>query len=127
MKRFIKPSDPNFKFHNIYLLFLRKQVHPLSTTGLIPILILVILNIRICKGIMLLHQRRTNRNTKEIRMTYIAIAIVTAFFVFNLPRIAAGTYEVFSTTTIINCIENGAQFIPSLRFFLVRAMHGCEI
>jgi hypothetical protein len=49
-------------------------------------MILVILNVRICKGIMLLHQRRTNRNTKEINMTYIAIAIVTMFIVLNLPR-----------------------------------------
>lgn len=62
------------------------QFHPLITTGLAPITILVILNVRICKGIMLLHQRRTNRNAKEINMTYIAIAIVTLFVVFNLPR-----------------------------------------
>ena len=62
------------------------QFHPLITTGLAPITILVILNVRICKGIMLLQQRRTNRNAKEINMTYIAIAIVTLFVVFNLPR-----------------------------------------
>ncbi len=56
--------------------------------------ILTILNVRICKGIVLLHQRRTNRNAKEINMTYIAIVIVGLFVVTNLPRILLGFHEV---------------------------------
>ena len=57
------------KLSPVYLFIaLLIQFHPLITTGLAPITILVILNVRICKGIMLLHQRRTNRNAKEINM-----------------------------------------------------------
>ncbi len=70
------------------------KLHPLTTTGIAPVAILTILNVRICKGIVLLHQRRTNRNAKEINMTYIAIAIVGLFVVTNLPRILLGFHEV---------------------------------
>ena len=96
------------------------QIHPLFTTGILPIAVLIVLNVRICKGILLLHQRRTNRNTKEINMTYIAIAIVTLFVVTNLPRILMGFREVLNLGVIIDCIEEKRQYIPSLMFFLVR-------
>ena len=68
---------------------------------------------------MLLHHRRTNRNAKEIKMTYIAIAIVTLFVVSNMPRILLGFEEVVNTKTIIDCIEKDVQYIPSLTFFKV--------
>eukprot|EP00094_Tigriopus_californicus_P000295 TCALIF_00285-PA protein Name:"Similar to FR FMRFamide receptor (Drosophila melanogaster)" AED:0.21 eAED:0.21 QI:91/0.57/0.37/0.62/0.57/0.75/8/0/476 len=111
--------DPSWMLNPTYVkinLWLR-VLHPLTTTGVAPIAILIFLNIRICKGIILLHQRRTNRNIKEIRMTYIAIAIVTLFIIFNLPRIVAGAHEVFHTQLIIRCIQNNIQYIPDLMFF----------
>lgn len=40
------------------------QFHPLTTTGLAPVAILIVLNVRICRGISILHQRRTSRNRK---------------------------------------------------------------
>ena len=40
------------------------QLHPLTTTGLAPVAILIVLNVRICRGIHFLHQRRTSRNRK---------------------------------------------------------------
>ena len=62
------------------------QFHPFTTTGLAPMAILVVLNIRICRGIRVLHQRRTSRNRRELNMAYIAIVIVSLFVVSNVPR-----------------------------------------
>ena len=62
------------------------QFHPLTTTGLAPMFILIVLNLRICRGIRILHQRRTSRNRKELNMAYVAIVIVSLFVLTNMPR-----------------------------------------
>ena len=79
--------------------------------------ILIVLNVRICRGIQILHQRRTSRNRKELNMAYIAIVIVSLFVISNMPRILAGAQEVTNTSLIIHCIENKAQYIPSMDFY----------
>ncbi|XP_059087359.1 FMRFamide receptor-like isoform X2 [Tigriopus californicus] len=98
---------------NLYL----RAIHPLTTTGLAPVAILIVLNVRICRGIQILHQRRTSRNRKELNMAYIAIVIVSLFVISNMPRILAGAQEVTNTHLIIHCIENKTQYIPSMDFY----------
>ena len=46
---------------NLYL----RGLHPLATTGLIPLLLLVILNIKVVRGINILTQKRTRKKYPE--------------------------------------------------------------
>ena len=99
--------------------------------------ILIILNLRIGKGIKVLNSTRRNalqnnglapnmraentqkRHMKEIRTTHMAIAIVMSFAVLNLPRIAISATEVTNTDLIITCIENNRKYIPSLLYYKI--------
>ena len=111
----------------------------MTTTGIAPLAILVILNRRILKGIKVLNNTRRSvlqqnesglvertgaartqiRHMKEIRTTHIAIAIVISFAVLNLPRIAISAKEVTNLNLIIRCIENNRTFIPSLEYYKI--------
>lgn len=126
---------------NLYL----RALHPLSTTGLLPILYLIYANIRIVQGIRKLRKpkimrvrnaslsttteefnctnvvrtskKKNKRHFKEIRTTYLAIGIVITFTILNFPRIVASTIEVSNTNLIIKCVENGARYVPSDSFY----------
>ena len=50
---------------NLYL----RGLHPLATTGLIPLLLLVILNIKVVRGINILTQKRTRKKYPEVDAT----------------------------------------------------------
>ena len=124
-------------FSNLYL---HQQLHPLTTTGIAPMAILIILNRRILKGMKVLNnttrrapqqsqepsfvsnaaqERSQRRHMNEIRTTHMAIAIVISFAVLNLPRIAISAKEVTNTNLIINCIENKRKFFPSLQYYQI--------
>ena len=80
----------NSNFHIFFF-----QFHPFTTTGVAPTAVLIVLNLRICRGIRVLHQRRTKRNRRELNMAYIAIAIVSLFVISNVPRyVLRYSYEV---------------------------------
>ena len=59
-------SDVTYLKINLYL----RMFHPLSTTGLIPVLVLLILNIRITRGIIKLQVSRflpeVGKNEREL-------------------------------------------------------------
>jgi len=141
---------------NLYL----RMLHPLTTTGLAPILILIILNIRITLGIKNMQSKakalrarptqstvggrpeavnsastsavttiqsaqgtedsraktskNQQQNRREIRMAYLTFAIVTLFFLLNLPRIALGGYEVSNTWLILRCVAHGSKYLSTL-------------
>ena len=50
---------------NLYL----RGLHPLATTGLIPLLLLVILNIKVVRGINILTRKRTRKKYPEVDAT----------------------------------------------------------
>ncbi len=51
-------------------------------------------------------------------MAYLTFAIVTLFFVLNVPRILLGTYEVTNTWKILRCVENESKYISPLSFYV---------
>jgi len=124
-------EDVTYLKINLYL----RMLHPLTTTGVIPILILVVLNMRITKGIKELQARSamlkpgadsfpakgSNKNAqqtkREIRMAYVTFAIVGIFLSFNLPRIVVVGYEVSQTWLILHCVQNGSEYMPVLPFY----------
>ncbi len=121
---------------NLYL----RMLHPLATTGIVPTLLLVILNARIYKGILRLRERKVQRlslstnadsnlksitngksfhprNRHEIHMTYIAILIVVTFILLNTTRVVLGFFEVADIWLIIKCVEAEARYFKSLAFY----------
>ena len=100
------------------------QIHPLTTTGWMPVLLLIVLNICVVRGIANLNRtlpsqqfRRKKRHRKEIKATYMALAIIVTFAVLNLPRIIASTIEVMNTNQIIHCVEQ--NYVPHKEFYLL--------
>ena len=61
--------------------------------------------------------RRKKRHRKEIKATYMALAIIVTFAVLNLPRIIASTVEVINTNQIIHCVEQ--NYVPHKEFYLL--------
>jgi len=126
---------------NLYL----RGLHPLATTGLIPLLLLVILNIKVVRGINILTRKRTRkkypevdatslttedlvklnqgstkkniRHAKEIRASYLAFGIVCTFLLLNLPRIVASSIEVYHSNLILHCIKNEVRYVPSMNYY----------
>lgn len=84
------------------------QLHPLATTGVVPFAILIVLNVRICRGIRILQGRR---NRKDLNLAQIAVTIVSLFVISNVPRIFAGGMEVANTNVIIFCVENKERWV----------------
>jgi hypothetical protein len=117
------------------------MIHPLTTTGLAPFLILSIMNFRICCGILRLRERQlrrfsqvsttnlnalaTNgnsfhpRNRHEIHMTYITILIVVVFILLNMLRVILGSLEVADTWVIIKCVKAKVDVSRNLAFYKV--------
>ena len=61
--------------------------------------------------------RSQQQNRREIRMAYLTFAIVTLFFLLNLPRIALGGYEVSNTWLILRCVAKGSKYLSTLTFY----------
>ena len=125
---------------SVLICILNFQLHPLTTTAIAPMAILIILNRRILKGMRVLNntrrgpaqpqeeqqfvnnaaaERSQRRHMNEIRATQMAIAIVISFVVLNLPRIAISFKEVTNTNLILFCIENKTGFYNSVEYFQI--------
>ena len=50
-------------------------------------------------------------------MAYLTFAIVTLFFLLNLPRIALGGYEVSNTWLILRCVAKDSKYLSTLTFY----------
>ena len=61
--------------------------------------------------------RTAQQAKREIRMAYVAFAIVGIFLSFNLPRIMVAGYEVSQTWLILHCVQNGSEYMPNLPFY----------
>jgi hypothetical protein len=132
-------EDENYLMVNLYF----RMIHPLTTTGLAPFLILSILNFRICCGILRLRKRQLKRfsesqqvtsnnlnalangnsfhprNRHEIHMTYITILIVVVFILLNMLRVILGSLEVADTWVIIKCVKAKVDVSRNLAFYKV--------
>ena len=63
------------------------------------------------------NSKSQQQNRREIRMAYLTFAIVTLFFLLNLPRIALGGYEVSNTWLILRCVAKGSKYLSTLTFY----------
>lgn len=116
------------KFNLFYRL-----LHPLTTTGLAPFIILIVLNIRICIGMKRLKQSQKrrwanrhslsshvprgsihSRNVNEVNMTKISFLIVVTFVVLNMLRLVLGLMEINHTYTIMKCLNGSVKYMRSL-------------
>jgi hypothetical protein len=78
----------------------------LVTTGLGPMAALAFFNLRIFRGIRMMHER-TRRNNKqkasEMNLAAILLCIVFLFLVCHFPRIMLNVHEFFMLDAMIAC------------------------
>ena len=91
------------KFGIIYQIF-----HPLSTTCLVPIIILCFLNYKIFKG-----SRRTNSNNVDISLAKIIMTVVSIFIILTIPKVSLALYEVTTIPDILECHSRKCRYYIS--------------
>ena len=105
--------------HTMYIkLFIIMQVfHPLITTCIIPIIILIILNYKIYTGSRRLLCSRSN--SRDISMARVMMTIVTVFVILSIPKTVLALYEVSTIPSILDCFSRQCgYFISSNRWII---------
>ena len=83
--------------------------HPLTTTCILPIFILCILNYRISVG----SKRMSLSLQKDISMAKIMMTIVTVFITLSIPRMVLAMYEVATIPRILECYRRNCHYYIS--------------
>ena len=101
-KLFRHHIEAYIKFGIIYQVF-----HPLSTTCLIPIFVLCILNYRIFIGSKrtISHSSNTDTSLAKIMMTVVAV-----FILLSIPKVFLALYEVSTIPTILDCHQRKCRY-----------------
>jgi len=116
MTRFLAISSvgPTLQKNPIYLKFLLffQAFHPLTTTGLAPLVILSLLNFKIYRQISMSNKffRTGSSRTKEFRLAKTMMALVVVFILLNMPRLVLGLIEVLHMPTVEKCFEEDHDF-----------------
>ena len=80
--------------------------HPLTTTCLVPILILCILNYRIIIG----SKRMSASLQNDISMARIMMTIVAVFITLSIPKMVLALYEVTTIPNILECYRRSCHY-----------------
>ena len=93
------------KFGIIYQIF-----HPLSTTCIVPIIILCFLNYKIFKG-----SRRliSSSSTADISLAKIIMTVVSIFIILTIPKVTLALYEVSTIPDILECHRRKCRYYIS--------------
>jgi len=109
--RFIAISSLGPRLQKIpaYLKFLLvfQAFHPLTTTGLAPLILLLILNFKIYRRISLSNKyfRAGSSRTKEYHLAKTMMVLVLVFIVLNMPRLVLGLNEVLHMPALEKCFK----------------------
>ena len=93
------------KFGIIYQVF-----HPLSTTCLIPIIVLCFLNYRIFIGSKRIIASSSNT---DISLAKIVMTVVSVFILLSIPKVFLALYEVTTIPNILECHERKCRYYIS--------------
>ena len=95
--------------------------HPVLTTCLAPIVILIVLNYKIVR---VSRQRLStyNKITAEIRMAKIMMIIVILFILLNLPKMSLSMFEIFTIPNILECYERQCPYHISKKRWLMDSL-----
>ena len=106
-------NQVNIKVGIMYQIF-----HPVSTTVIIPILVLCILNYKI----FMVSKQRCSKSKKlvnEFNLAKVMMSIVIVFFILNIPKMSLSLYEVSTIPNILECYERHCPYhISSKRWLL---------
>jgi len=103
-----------------FLLFFQ-AFHPLTTTGLVPLLILSVMNYKIYSQMSEAKKffRPESKRTKDFMLAKIMMALVMVFLILNTPRIILGVYEVTQLKIVEKCFKNNLEYhMPKLTYIL---------
>jgi len=114
--RFIAISSLGPRLQKIpaYLKFLLffQAFHPLTTTGLAPLVLLLILNFKIYRRISLSNKyfRAGSSRTKEYHLAKTMMVLVIVFIVLNMPRLVLGLNEVLHMPALEKCFKQDYHY-----------------
>jgi len=114
--RFIAISSLGPRLQKIpaYLKFLLffQAFHPLTTTGLAPLILLLILNFKIYRRISLSNKyfRAGSSRTKEYHLAKTMMVLVIVFIVLNMPRLVLGLNEVLHMPALEKCFKQDYHY-----------------
>ena len=69
-------------------------VHPTTTTCIIPLIIIIMINIKIVQRSQRMTRSSTNRHHFDLTMAKIMMAVVVVFIVLHSPKMLMALYEV---------------------------------
>lgn len=96
-----------------YLRFLivYQSVHPLTTTGLAPLLLLSILNLNMHISLGRFQQSQSQSARKEMHLTRMMSIIVLTFLLLNMPRCVIGLFEATRFRMILKCFSSIGHYV----------------
>ena len=100
-----RKSESYIKFYQTYF--------NIPFSGIIPLLSVLILNIRIIwelKNVKVQKFRSKNKMKKEINQAFVLLSIVIVFFILHSPRIIVEIYESIHVDNITDCFNAGLRF-----------------
>ena len=113
---------PNFLIQNeeIYIKagIMYQIFHPLTTTYIIPIIILACLNIKIVQ-ISRCRLGVSNKLIPEVNLAKITITIVCAFILLNIPTMLLTVYELAVIPNVLDCLKRKCRYYISSKTWLM--------
>ena len=106
----IQEISPNYKNIYIKVSIISQVFHPLTTTFLIPIILLTFLNYKIVLGSKRIH---SNRLKKEVSLSKIMMTLVAVFIILSIPRMSLALFEVSTIPNILECYKHMCRYYIS--------------
>eukprot|EP00092_Neocalanus_flemingeri_P014437 GFUD01015576.1.p1 GENE.GFUD01015576.1~~GFUD01015576.1.p1 ORF type:complete len:498 (+),score=105.88 GFUD01015576.1:152-1645(+) len=132
---YVKPTK--LRMDKQYIIYYHTWTWVVST-GLVPFIILMFLNLRIlislkrlrsrlnvsCSGVnpdkAKMRERRVTQQSRDLNLAIVLISTVIMFFFCHLPRLVTSIYEAANIHSILDCREKGQDKTP-LWFMYVTA------
>ena len=96
----INDISPDYKNIFIKVCIISQVFHPLTTTCLVPIILLSVLNYKIHHGSK---RMVSSRLKNEVSLSKVMMTIVIVFIVLSIPRMSLALYEVSTIPNIVDC------------------------
>ena len=106
----LESMSPVMQHTYIQLSITYQVIHPLTTTCIVPIIVLSILNIKI---LMRACRIQASRMNNEKKLAKVMMCIVGVFIFLSMPKMILALYEVSTIPSILECYRNNCNYYIS--------------
>ena len=106
----IDSMSPAIKNTYIKVAITYQVIHPLTTTCIIPILVLSILNTKI---LLRANRIQSSRMKNEKRLVKVMVMVVGVFIILSVPKMSLALYEVSTIPNILECYRRTCKYYVS--------------